>query len=77
MQEACQMTTISWIHLSDWHQRGQEFDRKIVRDALLKDIEKRHKVSSELANIDFVVFSGDITYGGKREEYRIAINEFQ
>jgi hypothetical protein len=25
---------MTWLHLSDWHQKGMDFDRKVVRDAL-------------------------------------------
>jgi len=70
------MSGISWLHLSDWHQKGQEFDRKIVRDALIKDIETRSKIDPALTNIDFVVFSGDVTYSGKQDEFQTAITEF-
>ena len=30
------MSGLTWLHLSDWHQRGTDFDRKVVRDALLE-----------------------------------------
>jgi hypothetical protein len=29
---------LTWLHLSDWHQKGMDFDRKVVRDALIDDI---------------------------------------
>ena len=35
------MASINWVHLSDWHQRGVDFDRMIVRDALIRDVEER------------------------------------
>jgi hypothetical protein len=31
---------LTWIHVSDWHQKGKEFDRRVVRDALIEDIKK-------------------------------------
>ncbi|MGM3307995.1 SIR2 family protein [Anabaena sp. WFMT] len=66
------MAGITWLHLSDWHQKGKEFDRKVVRDALIRDIEEREKISPDLAKIDFIIFSGDVTYSGKKEEYAAA-----
>ena len=32
------MNGLTWLHLSDWHQKGRDFDRTIVRDALLHDM---------------------------------------
>ncbi|MBU7582193.1 MAG: SIR2 family protein [Nostoc sp. TH1S01] len=63
------MAGITWLHLSDWHQKGKEFDRQVVRDALIRDIEERDKISLDLAKIDFIIFSGDVAYSGKKEEY--------
>lgn len=67
---------ITWLHLSDWHQQGKEFDRKVVRDELVKDIRNRKKISQDLAQIDFIVFSGDVAFSGKEEEYKTAIKQF-
>jgi hypothetical protein len=70
------MTAVTWLHLSDWHQKGKDFDRKIVLRALLKDIRERIKISPYLEKIDFVVFSGDVAFGGKTEEYQAAKEQF-
>jgi len=70
------MTGVTWLHLSDWHQKGKDFDRKIVLRALLKDIRERNKISSDLEKIDFVIFSGDVAFGGKPEEYLAAKEQF-
>ena len=67
---------LSWIHLSDWHQKGASFDRRVVRDALLEDIRNRSKVSEELENLDFAIFSGDLAFAGKESEYVSARSEF-
>jgi DNA repair exonuclease SbcCD nuclease subunit len=67
------MTSITWLHLSDWHQKGDDFDRTVVRDALIKDIRDRVKrIDPRLAQIDFVVFSGDVTQSGCTDEYKAA-----
>jgi predicted phosphodiesterase len=63
------MTGINWIHLSDWHQRGNDFDRRVIKEKLLEDIERRATINPNLENIDFVVFSGDLTYNGRKEEF--------
>ncbi|WP_341529358.1 SIR2 family protein [Nostoc sp. UHCC 0302] len=66
------MAGMTWLHLSDWHQKGKEFDRQVVRDALIRDIEEREKISPDLAKIDFIIFSGDVAHAGKKEEYTAA-----
>lgn len=66
------MEGLTWLHLSDWHQKGEDFDREVVRDALITDIKERHKISSRLEIIDFIVFSGDVAYHGTKEEYEAA-----
>ncbi|NYT10789.1 MAG: hypothetical protein GKC09_12800 [Methanosarcinales archaeon] len=71
------MTGVTWLHLSDWHQKtDKDFDRKIVLRALLKDIRERNKISSDLEKIDFIIFSGDVAFGGKPEEYQAAKEQF-
>jgi formylglycine-generating enzyme required for sulfatase activity/predicted phosphodiesterase len=69
------MSQVTWLHLSDWHQKGKEFDRDVVRDALLKDIENRKEIAPELEKIDFIVFSGDVAQNGKKEEYDAAVEQ--
>ncbi len=66
------MTGLTWLHLSDWHQKGTEFDREIVLEALLNDITRRADISQSLAEVDFIVFSGDLASSGKPEEYQTA-----
>jgi tetratricopeptide (TPR) repeat protein/predicted phosphodiesterase len=71
-----QMTGLTWLHLSDWHQKRNEFDRQVVLKALLKDIRERERINPCLQKIDFVIFSGDIAFSGKAEEYQTAKDEF-
>lgn len=66
------MAGLTWLHLSDWHQKGEDFDRKVVRDALIEDIKNRSKISKDLGKVDFIVFSGDLAFSGKKEEYQAA-----
>lgn len=67
------MSAIAWLHLSDWHQKAdKEFDRTVVRQALLDDLENRADIDSGLKSIDFVVFSGDVAWSGKEEEFGAA-----
>src|SRR5438128_3460167 len=70
------MSAVTWLHLSDWHQRGADFDRQVVRDALLEDLRRRTKISPKLEPIDFIVFSGDLAFSGKESEYKTAASEF-
>ncbi len=68
------MAGLTWLHLSDWHQKGKDFDRDIVRDALIQDIKERTtRISPDLTRIDFIVFSGDVAHTGRKEEYKAAI----
>lgn len=70
------MAGITWLHLSDLHQRENDFNRDVVRDALLKDIRNRASISPDLAKIDFLVFSGNVAFSGQAEEYQTAIKYF-
>ncbi|MBD2287888.1 MAG: metallophosphoesterase family protein [Microcystis sp.] len=66
------MQNINWLHLSDWHQKGKEFGREVVRDKLIENIKKRAEISPDLAKIDFIVFSGDLAHSGSQQEYEAA-----
>ncbi|HEV8580631.1 MAG TPA: metallophosphoesterase [Thermoanaerobaculia bacterium] len=68
--------SLAWLHLSDWHQRGPDFERRAVRDALLADLQQRAEIDSGLEQIDFVVFSGDLAFSGHPAEYETAAKEF-
>jgi len=73
------MAGLTWLHLSDWHQQVQKdgsFDRRVVRDALINDIKERHKIHQDLAKVDFIVFSGDVAFSGKENEYQAAVSYF-
>jgi predicted phosphodiesterase len=67
---------LTWIHVSDWHQKDKEFDRRIVRDALIEDIKNRAAISQDLATIDLIIFSGDLAFSGRIEEYLAAKEQF-
>ena len=67
------MPGLTWLHLSDWHQQGPDFDRSVVRDALLEDIRERvERIDQSLAQVGFVVFSGDLAFSGEPLEYEAA-----
>ena len=70
--QGVQMKGITWLHLSDWHQKGEEFGRRVVRDRLIEDLTNRAEISPDLAKIDFIVFSGDLANSGSRQEYEAA-----
>ena len=44
----------------------------MVGDALLKDLQQRARIDPALGQIDFVVFSGDVAWHGKKEEFQAA-----
>ncbi len=66
------MNGLTWLHLSDWHQRGPDFDRQVVRDALLDDLRGRASLDPRLDEVDFVVFSGDAAWSGQAKEFNTA-----
>jgi len=72
------MAVVTWLHLSDLHfQADGQHDRQVVLDALWKDIRERVKrISSELEQIDFILFTGDIAYQGITAEYELAVKIF-
>ena len=69
------MAVLTWLHLSDWHQRGNEFDRKEVRDKLLDDIERCRGRFPALQRVDIVFFTGDLAFSGKPEEFDTAAQQ--
>lgn len=64
--------SVTWLHLSDWHQKLEEFDQHILLQELFNDIKNREKISSSLKKIDFILFTGDLAYHGKANEYKKA-----
>jgi DNA repair exonuclease SbcCD nuclease subunit len=65
---------LTWLHLSDWHQKGKDFNRQVVRDALVRDIsERKTRINPDLEQVDFIIFSGDVAYRGKENEYQAAV----
>ena len=69
------MTGLTWLHLSDWHQAERKFNRKVVCDALIKDIKARERIDPHLSKIDFIVFSGDAANAGQPDEYTKATED--
>lgn len=74
-QPPLSMNGLTWLHLSDWHQKGRDFNRSVMRDALLKDLRQRADIDLSLHEVDFVVFSGDVAFQGKAEEFESARRE--
>jgi tetratricopeptide (TPR) repeat protein len=72
LEKKGQRITITWLHLSDWHEGDESFDRRVVRDALLQDIRKRNEIDPRLAQLDFMIFSGDVAFSGKKAQYTAA-----
>src|ERR1017187_938694 len=69
------MRGISWLHLSDWHQGGPDWDRSVVLEKLLDCIEHRAEIAAELAALDFIVFSGDLAFSGTKQQFETAWSE--
>jgi ActR/RegA family two-component response regulator/predicted phosphodiesterase len=69
---------ITWLHLSDLHQRRSNNDENLVHiqntnvvlDSLLQDL--KGLMSDKHLPPDFIVFSGDVAQSGHPEEYELA-----
>jgi predicted MPP superfamily phosphohydrolase len=67
------MATITWLHLSDLHFKSVDFEQYnqgVVLDALWRDIDRLKKDKG--LKPDFIIFTGDITYHGAKDEYELA-----
>jgi len=71
------VSTITWLHLSDLHFKSgteaERFNRRTVLEALWNDI--RTQIHSGLKP-DFIIFSGDVAYHGKKSEFDSAAKDF-
>lgn len=60
----------SWLHLSDVHfKAGVSYDRDVVTKALLTSLPH---IMLRAGRPDFIVFSGDVSDSGKRDQYESA-----
>ena len=59
---------IHWLHLTDLHcgATGMARDWATVRDAFDEDVAY---MTRKLGAPDLILFTGDLTYGAKREQY--------
>ncbi len=49
------MSGLTWLHISDWLRKGEkEFDRQVIRAALIGDIVGRTATDSNLSMIDLL-----------------------
>jgi len=68
------MSTLLFYHFSDLHFRVKdEFDRKVVLNALWSDVRDQMKFGHVP---DFVAVTGDIAFSGQVDEYKRAEEEF-
>lgn len=70
------MATVAWLHISDWHEGRTDYDRSKVREAMVRDISNRSDIHQRLENLNFIVFSGDITNTGSEEQYNTTRDGF-
>lgn len=67
------MSTVTWLHLSDFHFQTPEqrsWDQNCVLRPLLIDV--REQIMSAGLRPDFILVSGDIAFQGTPEEYALA-----
>ncbi len=67
--------TLTWLHLSDLHLRADTaYDANIVLPKLLEYL--ANELPALFRNIDFVFFTGDTAYYGRRDDYAQAVRFF-
>lgn len=64
--------SFTWLHLSDWHQGRPDFDRKLLLRKMLDDVKDRAALDPRLSRVDAVIFSGDIAFAGRENEFNSA-----
>jgi hypothetical protein len=67
------MESVTWLHLSDWHQkipRSRHDSRQRLRTTveILRDL-KRLLSRRHIERIDLIVFNGDVAFSGDSDEY--------
>jgi len=50
----------TWLHLSDWYQRRKDFNRQVVRDALIEDRCDQVRITPDSVEIEFLIFNVDV-----------------
>ena len=69
-------STLTWLHLSDLHMRRDALDDlRVVLRALWDDLPTQ--IEKAGGKLDFIAFTGDISYSGKEEEYKLAEELFK
>jgi len=67
------MSTLTWLHLSDWHWREADgYDANIVMGKLLDDLANRARFAPEIAKINLIFVTGDIAFAGCSGDYALA-----
>jgi DNA repair exonuclease SbcCD nuclease subunit len=67
------LTTIKWLHLSDFHVGLDNYGQTQIFKYILQHIEER---KAKQGNLDFVFITGDIAQSGLEKEYEKFGNEF-
>jgi len=66
------MIKVTWLHISDRLQKGEkEFDRQVIRAALVRHVGKRSGAGPDLSMMNFITFRGNTDCIGKAEKYYI------
>ena len=64
---------ISWLHLSDLHLGRDTYNESIVMEKLLEDI--KEQIANNQIELDFIFITGDLTFSGRKEEFKY-VEEF-
>lgn len=67
------MTTLRWLHFTDLHiDRPDDARRQLAGDLFLEDLKR---VTRKLGPWDVVLFTGDLAYSGREEQYKLLDQE--
>lgn len=69
--------SLTWLHLSDLHLRSEPGSKKFAQDDVTESFLEKLPILLKRWRLepDFVFFTGDVAYSGRRTEYSVA-NEF-
>jgi 3',5'-cyclic AMP phosphodiesterase CpdA len=69
------MTTLRWLHFTDLHiDRPDDARRQLAGDLFLEDLKR---VTRELGPWDVVLFTGDLAFSGREEQYKLLDQELE
>ena len=67
------MNLLRWLHLSDFHIGKDNYGQIKLFNYIIDNIRKKRQDGFSL---DMIIFTGDITYSGAEDQYKLFAKEF-